>query len=108
MKKLGLLTLIAFMLLSAACQKQEITTSNTNQNAVNSNEKTGVTSNQNKEQASVPQGIKAPEPCGYFKDSIKLKPEKYEADSIKKENYSCHQIKALVNYSGLAKRIERG
>ncbi len=47
--------------------------------------------------APVTAGLKAPEPCGYFEQSLGIKAEQYRSSSG--EQYSCSQLKKLANSS---------
>ena len=97
MKKLGLLTLIIFTLFGAACQKQETSAVNASSNAVNSAKNDN--SNQKSEQVSAPQGLKPPEPCGWFEESLKLKAVEYKQSASMPDLSYCVQVKPLANNS---------
>ena len=94
MKTLRALAIVAFVLLGAACQKQESPATNTS----------GQNSNQQIEQASAPKGLKAPEPCGWFENSLGMKPLEYRQNSVEPSKYYCAQAKPLVNNSGFEYR----
>ena len=98
MKKLGLLTMIMFTFLGAACQKQETSgMTNTNSNAVNSTK--SENSNQKSEQVSAPKGVKPPEPCKWFEVSLKLKANEYKQSPSMPDLSYCVQVKPLANNS---------
>ena len=88
MKNLGLLTIVGFVLLGAACQKQG--TSVTNVNTVNSNQK-------NEQVSSAPKGLKPSEPCGWFEESLKLKANEYKQSPSMPDLSYCVQVKPLAN-----------
>lgn len=98
------LLIIALCLAISGCSKsatsnQTASNTSTSANSANANAKESAPSAS--ERASVPKGIKAPEPCGYFADSIGLKPAAYKSNSVSPERYDCMQSKPLVNYSGI-------
>lgn len=104
MKNLGLLMMFCLIVFSAACGKSE--TSAANANAVNL--KTEETSNQKSEQISSavpPVSLKAPEPCGWFEKSLKLKTEEYKEFPTSPGKYACGQGKGLVNYSSFTYNV---
>jgi hypothetical protein len=100
MKNLGLLTLLVSIMFGAAsCGKHEAAAVNANSNAAVS--KTNENSNQKSEQVSSAETVrlKPSAPCGWFEESLKLKPEKYEQSATMPDMYYCVQVKPLVNQS---------
>ena len=95
MKSLGLLTIASLILFSAACQKPETSNAKTNSNAVNA--KTDENSNQTSEQVSAPKGLKPPEPCKWFEESLGLKAVEYKQSPSMPDLSYCVQVKPLAN-----------
>lgn len=91
--KIILLVMLSCAFFSAACQKQNAATTNTNTANTNAEKKI--------EKASGPKGVKAPEPCAYFESSIGLTRKEYKANPANPARYYCSQFKPMVNYSGL-------
>lgn len=93
--------LISFVLFGAACEKRETSAANTeNSNAAVF--KTNTTFNQTTESVSNAERIllkPSDEPCGWFKESLKLPAKKYEQSPTMPNIYHCVQVKLLINQS---------
>jgi hypothetical protein len=99
-----LMIAVALSLAISACSKSATNNapaSNTTLSANSANTNAKESAPSASERASAPKGIKAPEPCSYFADSIGLKPAAYKSNSVSPERYDCMQSKPLVNYSGI-------
>jgi hypothetical protein len=102
MKNLGCLILIALTtLFGASCGKKEISAAPNGGNSNAADLKTNGNSNQKSEPLSTAEMVrlKPSAPCGWFEESLKLKPVAYEQSLTMPDMYYCVQVKPLVNQS---------